>query len=149
MSPCVALAGAMARGWPSTSSHLPGCRSAQLRKSPMVIGISTRAAWAIPTSCGWQFVSAGWLGKGSFPLPGAAAASARGDTVQDLGGLALLAGRGTLADADLAHLNGAIGPGQLHRDRHLISPPGCWDGALPRPPRFWTVSAGKRGAVQS
>jgi len=36
------------------------------------------------------------------------------ETVQNLGGLPLLAGRGTLADADLVRLQGAVGPGQLH-----------------------------------
>ena len=38
------------------------------------------------------------------------------ETVPNLGGLALLAGRETLADAALMRLNSAIGSSQLHQD---------------------------------
>ncbi len=63
------------------------------------------------------------------------------ETVQNLGGLTLLAGRGTLADADLVHLNGAIGSGQLHRDPPPHLAPGLLGWRLSvAPPRFWTVS---------
>ena len=63
------------------------------------------------------------------------------ETVQNLGGLTLLAGRGTLADADLVHLNGAIGSGQLHRDPPPHLAPGLpgWRLSV-APPRCWTVS---------
>ena len=44
MKPWVLLAGDMARGWPSTSSHRPGCLSAQVRNSSTVIGVVTRCA---------------------------------------------------------------------------------------------------------
>jgi hypothetical protein len=65
----------------------------------------------------------------------------RPETVQNLGGLTLLAGRGTLADADLVHLNGAIGSGQLHRDPPPHLAPGLLGWRLSvAPSRFWTVS---------
>jgi hypothetical protein len=41
----------------------------------------------------------------------------------------LLGGLGALADADLAHLDGATSPGQFHQDPPLISPPACWHQA--------------------
>ena len=65
------------------------------------------------------------------------------ETVQNLGGLTPLAGRETetLADADLVHLNGAIGSGQLHQDPPPHLAPGLLGWRLSvAPPRFRTVS---------
>src|SRR4051812_18214930 len=44
MKPCVLLPGDMARGMPSTSSHLPGCCAAHSRNSSTVIGVIVRGA---------------------------------------------------------------------------------------------------------
>jgi hypothetical protein len=57
------------------------------------------------------------------------------------GGPSLLAGRGTLADAGLAHLDGAIGSGQLRQDPPPHLAPGLpgWRLSVVSP-RFWTVS---------
>jgi hypothetical protein len=63
------------------------------------------------------------------------------ETVRNLGGLTLPAGWETLADADLVHLDGAIGSGRLHRDPPPHLAPGLpgWRLSV-APPSFWTVS---------